>query len=92
MVQNSEHQVLVGFQAICAPAHGRQAFELFKKPSSCLDRSSTLDKAKHFAESRINWYPYPAVGLFSDKAAECIDLNEGAGFTHDGVTVNCPAA
>ena len=51
--------MFIGFEKVCAIAHGRQALQLFEKLSSRLDRSTTTDKAKHFANNRIQRYPDP---------------------------------
>ena len=56
--------MFIGFEKIRTLAHGRQALQLLEKLSSGLDRSTTTDKAKHFANSRIQCYPDPAFGFF----------------------------
>jgi len=50
------------------------ALKLFKSSSSRLDRSSATDKAKHFANSRIDRYPDPE--FLGDKAANFIDRDQ----------------
>ena len=56
--------MFIGFKKICAIAHGRQAPQLHEKFSSGPDCSTTTEKAKHFANSRIDCYPDPAFGFF----------------------------
>ncbi|MDG2198007.1 MAG: hypothetical protein P8O70_14210 [SAR324 cluster bacterium] len=56
--------MFIGFEKVCAIAHGRQVPQLLEKLSSRLDRSTTTDKAKHFANSRIQRYPDPAFRFF----------------------------
>ena len=67
------------FEKACGISNSGQALQWLEKFSSCPDRSTTTDKAKRFASSRIHRYPDPAFGLFSDKVAEFIDFNKRAG-------------
>ena len=78
-MQSCGDQIFIGFEKVCTIAHGRQDLPLFEKLSSRLDQSTTTGKAKNSANSRIHRYTDPALRFFSDKVAEFIDLNKGAG-------------
>ena len=64
VMQNCEDQIFIDFEKICPISHGRQALPMLEKLSSSLDRPAATDKAKHFANSRIQRYPDPAFGFF----------------------------
>ena len=52
---------------------------MLEKIFGSLDQSNTTEKAKHFANSRIQRYTDSAIYPFSDKAVVFIDLNKGTG-------------
>ena len=56
--------MFIGFEQVCPIANGRRFLQLLEKLSSGLDRSTTTDKAKHFANSQIHRYPDPAFRFF----------------------------
>jgi len=74
-------------------AHGRQVPQLLEKFSSGLDRSTTTDKAKHFANSRIQRYPDPAFRFFlaTKLQSSSTSMKEQA-FVLGWLTGNYPAA
>jgi hypothetical protein len=92
-MQSCGDQIFIGFEKICAIARGRQVPQLFEKLSSRLDRSTTTDKAKHFANSRIQRYPDPAFGFFlaTKLQSSSTSIKEEA-FVLGWLTGNCPAA
>ena len=85
--------MFIGFEKICAIARGRQALSLLEKLSSRLDRSAATDKAKHFANSRIQRDPDPAFGFFlaTKLQSSSTSIKEQA-FVLGWLTGNCPAA
>ena len=91
VMQSCGDQLFTGFEKICAIAHGRQVFQLFEKLSSGLDRSTTTDKFKHFASSRIHRYPNPVFGLFlaTKLQSSSTSMKEQA-FVLGWSTGNCP--
>ena len=64
VMQSCGDQLFIGFEKICAATHGRQAFQLLEKLSRRPDWSTTTNKAKNFANSRIYSYPDPAFRFF----------------------------
>ena len=70
-----------------------QVLQLFEKLASCLDRSTTTDKAKHFGNSRIHCYPDPAFRFFlaTKLQSSSTSMKEQA-FVLGWLTGNCPAA
>ena len=64
VMQSCGDQIFIGFEKVCTITHGWQVLQLFEKLASCLDRSTTTDKAKHFGNSRIHCYPDPAFRFF----------------------------
>ena len=69
----------MGFEKVCIIAHGRQVLQLLEKLSRLLidllpqTKPSTLPTVESIATQIQH------LDFFSDKAAEFIDLNEGAG-------------
>ena len=64
VMQSCGDQMFIGFEKICAIAHGRQVPQLREKFSSGFDWSTITDKAKHFANSGIDCCPDPAFRFF----------------------------
>jgi hypothetical protein len=67
---------------------------LLEKLSGRFDQSTTTDKAKHFANSRIDRYPAdPAFGFFlaTKLQSSSTSIKEEA-FVLGWLTGNCPAA
>ena len=71
--------MFIGYEKVCAIAHGRQVLQLLEKLSRLLidllpqTKPSTLPTVESITTQIQH------LDFFSDKAAEFIDLNEGAG-------------
>ena len=69
--------MFIGYEKVCAIAHGRQVLQLLEKLSRLLidllpqTKPSTLPTVESIATQIQHLY------FFSDKAAEFIDLNKG---------------
>ena len=93
MMQSCGDQLFIGFEKVCAIAHGRQAFQLLEKLSRRPDWSTTTNKAKNFANSRIYSYPDPAFRFFlaTKLQSSSTSIKEQA-CVLGWLTGSCPAA